>query len=107
MQRGLGFVLACAIAVLAQVSSVALDGLALVVPDALRIRLDEAAIEDTSGETLVIVGFDGFEIVDRNSRLIADLTQAHASLLACESQLFAYTSCHLRSLDSWRRVVGL
>jgi len=34
--------------------------------------------------------------------LIADLAQANASLLACESQLFAYTRCHLQSLDSWR-----
>src|SRR5688572_2933124 len=85
--------------VLAQVSSVALDCFALVVTDALRIGLDEAAIEHTAGETLVIVGFDSFEIMDGNSRLIADLAQANAAPLACESQLFAYTRCHLQSLD--------
>ena len=45
---------------------------------------------------------DGFEIVDGNSGLIADLAQAHASLLACESQLFADARCHLQSLDPWR-----
>jgi hypothetical protein len=33
--------------------------------------------------------------------LIADLAQADAALLAGESQLFAYTRCHLHSLDSW------
>src|SRR5688572_9833333 len=85
--------------VLAQVSSVALDRLALVVTDALRIRLDEATIKHTAGETLVIVGFDGFQIMDGYSRLITDLAQANAALLACESQLFAYTRCHLQSLD--------
>jgi hypothetical protein len=37
--------------------------------------------------------------MDGDTRLIADLTQANASLLAGESQLFAYTRCHLQSLD--------
>src|ERR1041384_2155002 len=95
------------LAVLAQVPGVTLNRFTLVVTDALRIRLDEAAIEHTTGKTLVIVGFDGFEIMDGDSRLFANFAQANASLLACESQLFAYTRCHLQSLDSWRWLVGL
>src|SRR4026209_2399221 len=83
----------------AQVTCVAFNRLAFVVPDTLRVRLYKAAIEHTSRQALVIVCFDRFKIMDRDPRLVANLTQAHASLLACESQLFAYTSCHLRSLD--------
>jgi hypothetical protein len=37
--------------------------------------------------------------MDGNARLIADLAQANASPLACESQLFTDTRCHLQSLD--------
>src|SRR5215204_3903185 len=87
---------------LTQVTGVTLDRLALVVSDALRVSLYEAAIEDASGQAFVVVRFNSFEIVDRDSGLVADFAQANASLLACESQLFAYTRCHLQSLVSWR-----
>src|SRR5690349_17804248 len=92
------------LAMLAQVTCVTLDCLALVVADALRVSLNKTTIENTAGETLVIVCFDGFEIMDGDARLIADLAQADTALLAGESQLFAYTRCHLHSLDSWCRV---
>jgi hypothetical protein len=84
---------------LTQVTRVTFDGFALIVTNTLRVRLDKAAVEYASGKALVVVGFDGFEIMDGDTRLIADLTQANASLLAGESQLFAYTRCHLQSLD--------
>src|SRR5687768_3594965 len=92
------------VAVFAQVARVTFNGLAFVVPDSLRIGLYKAAIEYASGEAFVVVCFDRFEIVNGNPGLVADLAQTNTSLLACESQLFAYTRCHLQSLDSWRRV---
>src|SRR5215213_9456464 len=97
----------CRLAVLTQIPRVALDRFALVVTHTLRIGLYKTAIEDAAGQAFVVVGFDGFEIVHRDSRLFADLTQTDASLLACESQLFAYTRCYVHSLDSWYWLVGL
>src|SRR5262245_52312516 len=96
----------CRFAVFAQVTGVTLDGLTFVVPHTTRVGLYKAAIENTAGQALVVVGFDCFEVVDGNSSLIADFAQANASLLAGESQLFAYTRCHfqIRSLST---VVGL
>ena len=82
----------------AQVSRVTFNGFALVVADTLRVGLYEAAIENTSGQAFVIVRFDGFQVMDRDAGLIANLAQADAALLAGESQLFAYTCCHLQSL---------
>src|SRR5678815_1627750 len=89
------------LAVLAQIPRVALDCFTLVVAHTLGVGLYKAAIENTAGQALVVVGFDGFEIMDRDTSLLADLAQTNASLLARESQLFAYTRCHLHSLDSW------
>src|SRR5574338_920075 len=97
----MGVDVVCRLAVLTQIPRVAFDRLALVVADTLRVGLYKAAIEDASGQPLVIVRFDGFEIMDRNTSLFADLTQTDTALLAGESQLFAYTRCHLHSLDSW------
>src|SRR5690348_2130937 len=85
---------------LTQIPRVTFDRFALVVTDALRVSLYEAAIEHTAGQAFVVIRFDCFEIMDGDSCLIADLAQANASLLAGESQLFAYTRCHLQSLDS-------
>src|SRR5215468_119415 len=93
--------------VFAQVARVTFNRLALVVADTFRVRLYKTTIEHTARQAFVVVGFDGFEIMDGNSCLIADVAQADTALLAGESQLFAYTRCHLQSLDSWRRVVGL
>src|SRR5574338_580923 len=90
------------LAVFAQVTGVALDSLAFVVTHTPRVGFYKAAIENTSGQALVVVCFDCFEIVDGDASLIADFAQANTSLLASESQLFAYTRCHLQSL-----VVGL
>src|ERR1700752_285170 len=92
------------LSVFTQITSVAFDCLVFVVPHTFRVGLDEAAIEDASGETFVIVCFNCFEIMNGNSSLIADLAQANATLLASESQLFAYARSHLQSLDSWCRV---
>src|SRR6185369_7687809 len=91
----------------AQVTRVTLDGFTLVVTNTLRVGLNKTSIEHTSGQALVVVRFDGFEIMDGDSSLIADFTQANASLLAGESQLFAYTRCHLQSLDPGVGLVGL
>ena len=91
------------LAVFTQVTRVAFNRFALVVTNALRVGLYETTIEDAAGETLVVVRFNGFEIMDRDTSLIADLAQADATLLTGESQLFAYTRCHLQSLDSWSR----
>src|SRR5262245_4893079 len=85
-----------------QIPRVALDCFALIVANTFRVGLNKAAIEDASGQTFVIVSFDSFEIMNGNAGLIADLAQADTALLAGESQLFAYTRCHLHSLDSWR-----
>ena len=82
----------------AQVTRVAFNGFAFIVADALRVGLYKAAIKNTSGQTLIIVCLDGFEIVDGDSGLIADFAKANASLLSSESQLFAYTCCHRQSL---------
>src|SRR6185436_19551196 len=90
--------------VFAQVPRVAFDRLALVVVHTLRVGLNKAAIENAARQTFVIIRFDCFEIMDGDAGLIADFAQANAALLAGESQLFAYTRCHLHSLDSWRRV---
>src|ERR1044072_2097681 len=81
--------------VLAQIPRVTLDSFTLVVAHTLRVGLYKTAIEDTAGQALVVVGFDGFEIMDRDARLFADFAQTNGSLLAGESQLFAYTRCHL------------
>ena len=81
-----------------QVTCVTLDRFAFVVTDTACVGLYKAAVENASGQTLVVVRFDCFEIVDGNAGLIADLAQANAALLAGESQLFAYTRCHLQSL---------
>src|SRR5215211_4807693 len=97
----------CRLAVLAQIPRVALDGLAFVVAHTLRIGLYKTAIKDAAGQAFVVVSFDGFKIMDRDSRLLADLAQTNPSLLARESQLFTYTCCHLHSLDSWYWLVGL
>ena len=86
------------VAVFAQVSRVTFNRLAFIVADAAGIGFYKTAIEDTSGQAFVVVRLDGFEIVDGYSSLIADLAQADAALLASESQLFAYTCCHLQSL---------
>src|ERR1051326_65325 len=86
---------------LAQVTRVTFDRFALVVTNTLCVGLYKTAIEHTAGQAFVVIRFDGFEIMDGDSCLIADLAQANASLLASESQLFAYTRCHLQSLDSW------
>ena len=86
------------IVVFAQVTGIALNGLAFIVADTLSVGLYKAPIENTSGQTLVIVRLNRLEIVDGDSGLIADLAQANSSLLAGESQLFAYTCCHLQSL---------
>ena len=91
----------CRLAVLTQILRLTLYGLALVVAHTLRIGLYKTAIEDTAGQAFVVVGFDGFEIMDGDTRLLANFAQADTSLLARESQLFAYTRCHLHSLDSW------
>ena len=85
-------------AVLAQVSGIALDRLAFIVADALGVGLYKASIKDAAGQAFVIVRLDCFEIMDGDSGLVADLTQADAALLAGESQSFAYTCCHLQSL---------
>ena len=85
-------------AMLAQVTRVTFDRLALVVADTAGVGFYETTIEDTSGQALVIIGFDGFQVVDGDAGLIADFAQANASLLPGESQLFAYTRCHLQSL---------
>src|SRR3954454_18502390 len=37
--------------------------------------------------------------MDRDARLFADFAQTDTALLAGESQLFAYTRCHVHSLD--------
>src|SRR6185503_12536301 len=103
MQR-CGVDVVCRLTMFTQITRVALDRLAFVIAHTFRVGLNKAAIEDTTGQAFVVVGFDSFEIVDGNAGLIADLAQAHAALLAGESQLFAYTRCHLHSLDSWRRV---
>src|ERR1043166_9720516 len=94
----------CRLAMFTHVARVAFDCFALVVTDTLRVGFYEAAIEHTARQAFVVIRFDSFKIMDGYSRLIADLAQANASLLASESQLFAYTRCHLQSLDSWRRV---
>ena len=95
------------VAVFAQVTRVTFNRFAFVVADAAGVSLYKAAIEDTAGQAFEVIGFDGFQVVNGDTGLIADFAQTNASLLASESQLFAYTSCHLQSLDSWRRVVGL
>src|SRR6185369_14090303 len=88
-------------AVLAQIARVAFDRFAFVVADALRVGLYKTAIENTPGQAFVVVGFDCFEIMDRDSGLIADFAWADTACLACESQLFADTRCcHLQSLVS-------
>lgn len=86
------------IAVFAQIPGVTLNRLAFIVADTPGVGLYKAAIEDTSGQAFVVVCLDCFEIVNGDSGLIADLAQANAALLASESQLFAYTCCHLQSL---------
>ncbi len=86
------------ITVFAQVTRVTFNRLALVVADTLGVGLYKTAIENTSGQAFVIVRFDCFQIMDRDAGLIADFAQADAALLAGESQLFAYTCCHLQSL---------
>src|SRR5688572_33400392 len=86
------------VAVFAQIPRVTFNRLALVVAHTLRVGFYKAAIENTSGQAFVVVGFDGFEVVDGDSGLVADLAQANAPLLARESQSFAYTCCHLQSL---------
>lgn len=85
-------------AVFAQITRVTFDGFAFVVADTARVGFYKTAIENTTWEALVIIRFDGFQIVDRDTGLIADLAQTNASLLPGESQLFAYTRCHLQSL---------
>src|SRR5215203_3346317 len=87
---------------LTQVTGVTFDRLALVISDALRVSLYEAAIEYASGQAFIVVRFNSLEIMERDLRLIADFAQANASLIACDSQLFAYARCHLQSLVSWR-----
>jgi len=62
--------------VFAQITSVAFNGFTLVVADALRIGFDKTAIENTSGQAFVVVGFDRFQVMDRDSRLLANLAQA-------------------------------
>src|SRR5215510_12658957 len=89
------------ITVFAQVTRVAFDRFALVVPNTLRVRLYKTTIEHTARQAFVVVSFDGFEIMDGNSCLIAD-----TALLAGESQLFAYIRCHLQSLDPGVVLVG-
>jgi len=86
------------LAVFTQVTRVTFNRLALVVADTLGVGLYKTAIENTSGQTFVIVRFDCFQIMDGDAGLIADFAQADAALLAGESQLFAYTCCHLQSL---------
>src|SRR3954463_8771199 len=87
-------------AVFAQITSVAFDRLAFVVAHGFRVGLYKTAIEDTSGQAFVVVCFDGFEVMNGDTGLIADFAQTDAALLASESQLFAYTRCHLQSLVS-------
>ena len=48
------------------------DRFALIVAHILRIGLYKTTIEDAAGQTFVIIGFDCFEIMDRDSGLIAD-----------------------------------
>jgi len=84
--------------VFAQVPRISFDRLAFVVADTTGVGLYKTAIKNTSGQAFVVVRFNCLEIVDGDSGLIADLAKANASLLAGESQLFAYTCCHLQSL---------
>src|SRR5918997_1748711 len=89
-------------AVLAEIASVTLDRLTFVVADSLRVRLYKTAVEDAAGQSFIVVCFNGFEVVKRDPGLVADFAQTDAARLASESQLFAYTSRHLQSLDSCR-----
>ena len=93
------------LAVFAQIAGVTFDRLAFIVADAFGVGFYKTAIEDTSGQAFVVVRFDCFEIMDGNACLIADFAQTNTALLAGESQLFAYTRCHLQSLVS-RPLVG-
>lgn len=43
-----------------QIPCVAFNRFTLVVPDTLRIGLNKTAIENTSGQALVVVGFNRF-----------------------------------------------
>ncbi len=88
----------CRLAMFAQIARVTFNRLAFVVADTPRVGLYKTAVEDTSRQALVVIRFDGFEIVDGDSGLIADFAQANTSLFPSESQLFAYTRCHLQSL---------
>ena len=95
------------LAVFAQIAGVTFDRLAFIVADASGVGFYKTAIEDTSGQAFVVVRFDCFKIMDGNACLIADFAQTNTALLAGESQLFAYTRCHLQSLDPGVGLVGL
>jgi hypothetical protein len=59
--------------VFSQIASVSFNCFAFVVADALGVGLYKTAIENTTGQAFVIVGFNGFEIMDRDAGLLADL----------------------------------
>ena len=60
------------LAVFAQVTRVTFDRLALIVADTFGVGLYKAAVKNASGQALVVVRFNCFEVMDRDSGLIAD-----------------------------------
>src|SRR2546428_10008955 len=85
------------LALVAPQPGLSLNRLLFIVAHAARISLDETAIEDPARQSLVVIGFDRFEVTHRDARLIGNLAQSHASFLARESQLLTDSSCHHQS----------
>src|SRR6266576_1271069 len=85
-------------AALAQRSRIVLERVVLIIADELRIGADKAAIENSTRQPPVIVSFNRFEVSNRDSRLLRDVTQSNPPRLACESQLFSDAFCHFDSV---------
>src|SRR5881296_3349404 len=87
-------------ALLSQCAAIFFDRFLLVITDELRIRANEAPIEDPTWQPAIIIGFDRLEITHRNARLFRDVTQSNPPRLACEPQFFSNALHHFQTQSS-------
>src|SRR4051794_10198599 len=73
---------------LAQGAGVIFQGVVLIITDEFSVSADKATVENPTRQTLIVVGFYGLQISDRNPGLLRYVAQSNPSRLACESQFF-------------------
>src|ERR1700752_3305316 len=66
-----------------------------VVADKLCVSADKTTVEDSTGQTPIVLRFNRVEVPRRNARLFRDVAQSNTPRLAFESQLFSDARCHL------------